>query len=93
MRFAALRRDPRHVHHQEQLTPAQLKNEQLVAARPYLIEQDWAAYTPEQHATWSELVRRCMPQLRQYACQEYLDGFQQIGLRVPSPPSCMANAA
>ena len=39
--------------HQEQLTPAQQKNEQLVAARPYLIEQDWAAYAPEQHATWS----------------------------------------
>jgi hypothetical protein len=25
----------------------------LVAAQPYLIEQDWAAYTPEQHAIWS----------------------------------------
>ena len=30
----------------------------LVAALPYLIEQDWAAYTPEQHAIWSELVSR-----------------------------------
>jgi phenylalanine-4-hydroxylase len=79
--------------HQEQLTPAQIKNEQLVAARPYLIEQDWAAYTPDQHATWSELVRRCMPQLRQYACQEYLDGFQQIGLREDSIPDLAAVSA
>jgi phenylalanine-4-hydroxylase len=79
--------------HHEQLTPAQQKNEQLVAARPYLIEQDWAAYTPDQHATWSELVRRCMPQLRQYACQEYLDGFQQIGLREDSIPDLAAVSA
>ena len=77
----------------EQLTPAQQKNEQLVAARPYLIEQDWAGYTPDQHATWSELVRRCMPQLRQYACQEYLDGFQQIGLREDSIPDLAAVSA
>jgi phenylalanine-4-hydroxylase len=79
--------------HQEQLTPAQPKNGQLVAARPYLIEQDWAAYTPDQHATWSELVRRCMPQLRQYACEEYLDGFQQIGLREDSIPDLAAVSA
>lgn len=76
-----------------QLTKAQLKNEQLVAARQFLIEQDWAAYTPEQHATWAELVRRCMPQLRQHACQEYLDGFQQIGLKEDSIPDLAAVSA
>ncbi len=76
-----------------QLNAAQLKNPQLKAARPFLIEQDWAAYTPEQHATWAELVRRCMPQLRQYACQEYLDGFQQIGLREDSIPNLAAVSA
>src|ERR1700756_5096440 len=53
---------------------------ELTQAKPYLIEQDWAAYTPEQHAVWSELVKRRMPQLREHACDEYLDGFQQIGL-------------
>lgn len=62
----------------------------LHAALPFLIQQDWAAYTPEQHATWAELVRRCMPQLRQYACQEYLDGFEQIGLREDSIPDLAA---
>jgi phenylalanine-4-hydroxylase len=77
----------------EQLSPAQSKNSQLVTARPFLIEQDWAAYTPEQHATWAELVRRCMPQLRQYACQEYLDGFEQIGLREDSIPDLAAVSA
>ena len=59
----------------------------LHVAAPYLIEQDWAAYTPEQHAIWAELVTRRMPQLRVHACQEYLDGFQQIGLREDNLPN------
>jgi len=53
----------------------------LQAAAPFLIEQDWAAYTPEQHAIWQELVSQRMPQLEQHACAEYLEGFQQIGLQ------------
>jgi len=65
----------------------------LRAALPFLIQQDWAAYAPEQHATWAELVRRCLPQLRQYACQEYLDGFQLIGLREDSIPDLSAVSA
>jgi phenylalanine-4-hydroxylase len=30
---------------------------------------------------WAELVGRRMPQLEEHACQEYLDGFHNIGLR------------
>jgi phenylalanine-4-hydroxylase len=60
---------------------------QLTVAEPYLIEQDWAAYTPEQHAVWAELVRRRMPQLAEHACVEYLDGFHQIGLREDTIPN------
>ncbi len=49
----------------------------LKAAKEYLIQQDWAAYTPEQHAimgrSWSA---RRMPQLREHACAEYLDGLR-----------------
>jgi phenylalanine-4-hydroxylase len=59
----------------------------LTVAESYLIQQDWAAYTPEQHAVWAELVRRRMPQLREHACQEYLDGFEQIGLREDTIPN------
>ena len=58
----------------------------LVAAAPYLIEQDWNAYTPEQHAIWTELVTRRLPQLEQHASEVYLDGFQQIGLKVDRLP-------
>jgi phenylalanine-4-hydroxylase len=60
---------------------------QLTVAEPYLIEQDWAAYTREQHAVWAELVHRRMPQLAEHACAEYLDGFNQIGLREDTIPN------
>ena len=56
----------------------------LHIAESFLIQQDWNAYTPEQHEVWAELVRRRMPQLEEHACVEYLDGFHQIGLREDS---------
>jgi phenylalanine-4-hydroxylase len=62
-------------------------------AAPYLIQQDWSAYTTEQHAVWQELVGRRMPQLREHACAEYLDGFQQIGLREDHLPHLAAVSA
>jgi phenylalanine-4-hydroxylase len=65
----------------------------LHAAAPFLIQQDWAAYTPEQHAIWSDLVARRMPQLEEHACAEYLDGFRAIGLQPDSLPDLTAVSA
>jgi len=48
---------------------------------PYLIRQDYSAYTEEEHATWAELVSRRMPQLVRHAAEEYLEGFAIVGLR------------
>ncbi len=48
---------------------------------PFLIEQDCAGYTPQQNATWAELVTRRMPQLARHAAEEYLEGFAIVGLR------------
>jgi phenylalanine-4-hydroxylase len=48
---------------------------ELAKAAPFLIEQDYAAYTAEQHAVWGELVGRRMPQIEQHAAREYLEGF------------------
>lgn len=59
----------------------------LTVAEPYLIQQDYSAYTPEQHEVWRELVSRRMPQLHQHACAEYLDGFEKIGLQPDSIPN------
>jgi phenylalanine-4-hydroxylase len=54
---------------------------------PFLIQQDYDAYTEEQHATWAELVSRRMPQLARHAAEEYLEGFAIIGLRTDSLPN------
>jgi phenylalanine-4-hydroxylase len=59
----------------------------LVAAEPFLIQQDYDAYTAEQHAVWSELVRRRISQVQQHACREYLEGYEIIGLREDRLPN------
>jgi phenylalanine-4-hydroxylase len=49
-------------------------------------EQDWAAYTDDQHAVWSTLYQRRMPVLRSTASRVFLEGADAIGLasdRVP----------
>lgn len=65
----------------------------LHAAEPFLIQQDWNAYTPEQHAIWRELVERRLPQLEQHASEVYLDGFRQIGLKPNALPDLAAVSA
>ncbi|MFP5248486.1 MAG: phenylalanine 4-monooxygenase, partial [Acidobacteriota bacterium] len=52
----------------------------LTIATPYLIEQDYAAYTAEQNAVWSQLVDRAYPELEKHAAREYLEGFEIVGL-------------
>ena len=52
----------------------------LSVAAPYLIEQDYAAYTAAQHAVWAELVARAWPELERHAAREYLEGFSIVGL-------------
>lgn len=54
--------------------------------REAFIEQDWNAYTPEQHAVWSTLYRRRMEHLEGVACAAFLDGMAAIGIephRIP----------
>lgn len=73
-----------------------MKTEMLSAAAPYLIEQDYSAYTDEQHAIWAELVSRALPELEKHASRAYLDGFHIIGLqrdRLPRLASISARLA
>jgi phenylalanine-4-hydroxylase len=58
-----------------------VRPETLKAAAPYLIDQDYAAYTEEQHSVWAELVSRQLPEIEKHAAREYLDGFAVIGLQ------------
>jgi len=65
----------------------------LPKAASYLIAQDYAAYTTEQHGTWAELVRSRMPQLEESAAQEYLDGFDSLCLPYDRLPNLAAVSA
>lgn len=67
-----------------------MQTEMLTVAAPYLIEQDYAAYTDEQHRVWAELVGRVLPELEKHAAEEYLDGFGIIGLRQDRLPNLKA---
>jgi phenylalanine-4-hydroxylase len=73
-----------------------MKMEAFSAAAPYLIRQDYSAYTQDQHAVWAELAGRVLPALKQHAAQEYLDGLEIIGLeedRLPNLESISARLA
>jgi phenylalanine-4-hydroxylase len=59
----------------------------LSAAAPYIIQQDYSAYTEEQHDVWAELARRVLPELEKHAAEEYLDGLQIIGLKTDRLPN------
>jgi phenylalanine-4-hydroxylase len=58
----------------------------LAAAKPFLIVQDYAKYTPDQHELWGELVARRMAQLESCACREYLEGWRALGLEQKQIP-------
>jgi phenylalanine-4-hydroxylase len=66
-----------------------MKTEMLLFAAPYIIQQDYSAYTEEQHSVWTELVGRVLPELEKHAAEEYLDGFQMIGIQ----ENCLPNLA
>src|SRR5688572_19476838 len=50
------------------------------------MDQDWNAYTQEQHDVWSILYARRMAQLERTASRVYLDGAKVIGLRPDRVP-------
>jgi phenylalanine-4-hydroxylase len=70
-----------------------MKTAMLSAAAPYIIEQDYAAYTEEQHGVWAELVGRIFPELEKHAARAYLDGFEAIGLQRDRLPKLAAISA
>ena len=65
----------------------------LSAAAPFIIQQDYSAYTDEQHAVWAELVGHILPELEKHAARAYLDGFEIIGLQRDRLPSLSAISA
>jgi phenylalanine-4-hydroxylase len=49
-------------------------------------QQDWAAYTPEEHAVWGLLYGRRMAALQHTGSRLFLDGAERIGLRPDQVP-------
>lgn len=65
----------------------------LDLAAPFIAQQDYAAYSEEQHCVWAELVGRALPELEKHAADEYLEGFSIIGLEQDRLPNLEAISA
>jgi phenylalanine-4-hydroxylase len=50
------------------------------------IDQDWQAYTAEEHAIWRLLFERQQNLLKGRACREYLDGLAELGVAASGIP-------
>jgi phenylalanine-4-hydroxylase len=50
------------------------------ARTDHAIEQDWSAYSEDEHAIWRLLFERQQRLLAGRACREYLDGLQGLGV-------------
>jgi len=58
-----------------------------VPVRPdWTIDQDWDAYTPEEHATWQTLYARQVQLLPGRAAQAYLDGLKALPIAADTIP-------
>ena len=56
------------------------------ARTDHAIEQDWSAYTEEEHAIWRLLFERQQRLLAGRACREYLDGLEGLGVAAGGIP-------
>jgi phenylalanine-4-hydroxylase len=56
------------------------------APSDFVIEQDWAAYSEEQHAVWRLLFERQQRLLVGRACREYLAGLAGLGVAAAGIP-------
>lgn len=57
-----------------------------LSADQSIVETD-VEFTPEQHDIWRNLYKRQAPQVKKYACREYLEGSENLKLpedRIPS---------
>jgi phenylalanine-4-hydroxylase len=54
---------------------AELRGDYAKADAQYVVEQDWDAYTPEQHDLWRRLYARQAKLVPTRACQEFIDGL------------------
>ena len=54
--------------------------------RDHTVEQNWSAYTEDEHAIWRLLFERQQKLLKRRACREYLEGLQGLGVAAHGIP-------
>lgn len=70
------------------MTPTQAAIEKLpVHLRRYVVDQDYAAYTPRDHAVWRHILRRLTGHLKDRAHGSYLQGLEATGIGLERIPS------
>ena len=52
----------------------------------WTIDQNWEQYTPQEHATWKTLFERQTRLLVGRACDEFVEGMQQLPMRADEIP-------
>jgi phenylalanine-4-hydroxylase len=52
----------------------------------FITEQDWSAYSAEEHAIWRTLFHRQQEILRERACPEFLEGLAGLGVAADGIP-------
>ncbi len=57
---------------------AALRGDYSKADAHYVVSQDWAAYTEEEHALWRRLYQRQMALLPGRACDEFIEALQAM---------------
>ena len=65
---------------------AQIADRQPAAWRDYLVAQDWAHFTAEEHGVWDLLFARQVPYLGTRIVTPFLDGIEALGLDEPGIP-------
>ena len=58
----------------------------ITSAQDCVIDQNWSAYTRDDHKTWNTLFDRQMKTLNGHVCGEYLEGLSALGIcgdRIP----------
>ena len=69
------------------MTAAERATDSLPAhLRRFVVDQDWGAYTPRDHAVWRHVLHRLVAHLRDRAHESYVRGLDATGIgteRVP----------
>ena len=76
----------------------ELRGDYSRAGADYAVEQNWSAYTPQEHALYRRLFERQAKLVPRYACREWIDAIARLELAAREIPkfdaiSCQLRAA